>query len=167
MTTYKPNTETQHTNTPWTGPCHQQVRETLLLHLRYPSGSSCILLGLSWTLPGKYCSRIAWCHTQNVHSTSLGSLPGLNLYNWHNVSPAPSGTCLCNKKKKNKKAKVKQSHYRPGQAQRVPAGWGSQISRQSAHEGGKVVNSTHRPLLPPRKYSWYSFLVEAESTPGP
>jgi len=38
-------------------------------------------------------------------------------------------------------------------------GWGSQISRQSAHEGGKVVSPTHRPLLPPRKYSWYSFLL--------
>ena len=25
----------------------------------------------------------------------------------------------------------------------------------------------HRPSLPPRKYSWYSFLLEAESTPGP
>ena len=63
---------------------------------------------------------------------------------------------------------VKQSHYKLGQAQRFPGGCNSQISRQSAHEGGDV-SSTHRPPLPPhpRKYSWYLFLLEAESTPGP
>ena len=38
-----------------------------------------------------------------------------------------------------------------------------QITRHSAHEGGKVVSLTHRPPLHPG-ISWYSFL-EAESTP--
>jgi len=33
-------------------------------------------------------------------------------------------------------------------AYRILGGCGSQISRQSAHEGGKVVSPTHRPPFP-------------------
>jgi hypothetical protein len=46
------------------------------------------------------------------------------------------------------KVKVKVSRNRPGVAQRVPGGLGSQISRHSAREGGEV-SLTHRPPLPP------------------
>jgi len=46
--------------------------------------------------------------------------------------------------------KIKQFLYSPGQALRVPAGLGSLISRQWAHESGKVVSSAHRPPLPLR-----------------
>ena len=45
--------------------------------------------------------------------------------------------------------KVKQSHERSGHTLRVPGGGNPQISRQSAHEDGKVVSPTHQPLLPP------------------
>jgi hypothetical protein len=33
-------------------------------------------------------------------------------------------------------------------------------------DGGKVVSLTHRPPFTPQEDSWYSFLLEAESTPG-
>jgi hypothetical protein len=55
----------------------------------------------------------------------------------------------------------KQSLYRPGQALTFARVWGSHISRQSLHEGGKVGSPKHRPPLPTRKYSWYSFLFWA------
>jgi len=37
----------------------------------------------------------------------------------------------------------------------------------TAQYDGKVVSLTHRPPLPPTKYTWYSSLLEAESTPEP
>jgi len=39
-----------------------------------------------------------------------------------------------------KKAIPVQAYYRS----RIPRGWGSQISRWSAHEGSRVVSPTHR-----------------------
>jgi hypothetical protein len=58
------------------------------------------------------------------------------------------------------KVNVKQSHYKPGQAKRVPGGSGSKISRQSAHECGKVVIRTHwPPLLPPRPQEIFLILI--------
>jgi hypothetical protein len=64
------------------------------------------------------------------------------------------------------KAKVKQSHTgvnRPLGLQEVEA---LRISRQSGFEGGKVVSPTHQLPLLPARYLWYSFVLEAESTPG-
>ena len=64
-------------------------------------------------------------------------------------------------------AKIKQSHYRPGQP------WGFQeveAPRFQDNQHMKIVRlSALRTvrLYPPRKYSWYSFLLHAESTPGP
>ena len=37
----------------------------------------------------------------------------------------------------------------------------------TAQEGGKVVSLTDRPHLQPENSPGYSFLLEAESTPGP
>jgi hypothetical protein len=34
-------------------------------------------------------------------------------------------------------------------------------------DGGKVVSLTHWPRFTPQEDSWYSFLLEAELTPGP
>jgi hypothetical protein len=34
-------------------------------------------------------------------------------------------------------------------------------------DGGKVVSLRRRPPFTPKEDSWYSFLFEAESTPGP
>jgi len=52
------------------------------------------------------------------------------------------------------KVKVKQSHYRPGQAQRVLRKLRFPDFVTTAQDGGKVVSLTHRPPLPP------------ENTPG-
>jgi hypothetical protein len=45
---------------------------------------------------------------------------------------------------------------------RLPHFLGSRLT-----DGGEVVNLTQTDALNPQEDSWYSFLLEAESTPGP
>jgi hypothetical protein len=40
------------------------------------------------------------------------------------------------------------------------------MSRQSEHEGGKVVSAERWPPLPLRRYPLYSFLLEADMSEG-
>jgi hypothetical protein len=68
-------------------------------------------------------------------------------------------------------------HIKKGKGKAVPLqAWsGPEGSRKlrfpefitTVQDGGKVVSHRHQPSLHPRKYTWYSFLLEAESTPGP
>jgi len=53
------------------------------------------------------------------------------------------------------------------QAQRVPGGWGSQISRQLAHEDGKVVTPYALAAFTLQEILLVLISLEAESTPGP
>jgi len=67
----------------------------------------------------------------------------------------------------NAKVEVKRSLYRriarPEDSRRLRLPDFERVG----HEGGNVVSPKHRPPLPPRKYSGYSFLLWAKSTALP
>jgi hypothetical protein len=69
--------------------------------------------------------------------------------------------------KSSSASKVKLSPYRPWRRLGLREVEALTFSDIRPIDGGKVVSPTRRPLFTPKEVSWYSFLLEAESTPGP
>jgi hypothetical protein len=67
----------------------------------------------------------------------------------------------------SKVKKVKLSLYRPWKPLGLREVKAPKFSDIRLIDGGKVVSPTRRPLFTPQEDSWYSFLLEAESTTGP
>jgi len=136
------------------------VRMTNKIHTLFPSFISIILSSTCFeqksSSSGGYFSTVTytifhacvWCLVGNTLWLELGHIPA-----WKMLYVVF-------------KVKVNQSRYRPGQAQRVPGSEGSQISWQR-HRMVVGCQSYAPTAFTPRKCSWYSFLLEAESTPGP
>ena len=85
---------------------------------------------------------------------------------WYQYFQDDGWTQAARYRKQHHIVKVKESRNRPGVAQRVPGGLGSQISWNSAR---KVVrlSASRTGRLYPQECSWYQFSLRAESTPGP
>jgi len=62
--------------------------------------------------------------------------------------------------------KVNQSRYRPGVSPEGSRKLRFPDFMTKAQDGGKFVSFYAPAAFTPRKYSWYSFLLEAESTPS-
>ena len=62
---------------------------------------------------------------------------------------------------------IKLSLYRPGQAPGVPGGRGYQNFYTISTRRWQVCQPYAPPAFSPQEIPWYSFLLEAESTPGP
>jgi hypothetical protein len=63
--------------------------------------------------------------------------------------------------------KVKLSLYRPWRPLGLREVEAPTFSDIRLTDGGKVVSPTRRPLFYLQEDSWYSFLLEDESNPGP
>jgi hypothetical protein len=65
------------------------------------------------------------------------------------------------------KSKCKMIPVQAAEALRVAKGWGSYIFKHSAHRWRQGCQTYASAAFYPQEHSWYSFMLDAESTPGP
>jgi hypothetical protein len=99
------------------------------------------------------------------------TLPALSVYNWSVSFPfvvyfniLHTQVCVLHLSYFEWKVKVNLSLYRPWS---VARGWGSHIFRHSAHRWRQGCQPYAPAAFYTQEDSWYSFLWEAESIPGP
>ena len=69
--------------------------------------------------------------------------------------------CYCLQALRQRQSNLCTGPHRPGGFQEVGA------PRFQDNRYVNVISPTHRPLLSSRKFPWYSFLLQAEFSPGP
>ena len=111
----------------------QWVSGTLSLHVKRPEREDAYLL------VDDYIASVIHERIRNMNGMILVLVPPVH----HRRSHATAHVHL---------VKVKQYLNGPGQALEVPGSCGSQIYRQSGHEGGKVASPRYWPPLHPRKH---------------
>jgi hypothetical protein len=116
---------------------HKLFEETLFKRL---------LCHLYWTLPISKDSLTGTVGLLLLGWTEVGTTGYRHFSQVDNLILSLMPQCSAASCDLDAKWSKKQSHYRPWQSLRVAGVWGSQIPKQSAHEGGKVVSPTPRPL---------------------
>jgi len=150
------------------------VKERVELYLISTSGSSRLLIWLTLSLPiaihgpGGGTRWRGWLIHCATCRKVAGSIPDyvFGIFHSHNPSGHSMALGLTQPLTEMSKVKVKQSHYKP----EVPRGF-HEVKVPRLHDNGSGWWLGCQPYAPatftPRKYSLYSILLAAESTPGP